>query len=479
MNNKLEIINQDGWRREYPLEKGIIHIGSAATNDIVLPDRYGGGVAPLQAQLIIGANGHPVFKLINLGEADITVKGASESVLAPRSVLDLTDGLQFKLGEFTLVFHLAHQADAGAAGKSRAIGLKLEMPNTHLAPNRTLEGVVTVANLGQRPGVRFDLELEGLEPDCYDMAPGPLLSSGAEKEVLFRLHHRGHKPAAGEWRIVIRASALHAYPGEQALVSQIITILPFYQHQLRLLPGKGINPLPPTEIKSGLNSPKNIIAEPGATKSLLTTDDGWNLTEKTEVSALKIKAVEPASPGTANQPPAISAAAENRDWWVEPEATLPPAVVQAPPSPEIEAWWSPDEVKNASPLQSEPAAAAPEPAHPEPVEPEQVEAETETPAPVPAETAVEPAAETAGQGNTAAGPDPSPYPNEYRADEAIADPPSPEAQPHSPTETGVENWWGEANQAQPNPAKPAQSLKLKANLVPVKQSPEPEEEADW
>ncbi|RMF02646.1 MAG: hypothetical protein D6768_07740 [Chloroflexi bacterium] len=330
---KLEIINHDGWRKEFSLTKGIVHIGSADTNDVVLNDRYGSGVAPLQVQLITTTNGHTVHKLINLGDADIVVGSEQESVLAPRSVLNLTDGLQFKLGEFTLIFHAGNRDETASVQNSRSIGLKLKMPTTQLNPNRSLEGLVTVCNLGRRVGARFDLSLDGLEPDCFDIAPGPLLSSGAEKDVLFRLHHRGHKPLAGKWRIVIRAMAPETYPGEQATVSQIIDVLPFYRHQLSLVPTKKITTRPPET-----TTPAPPPAAPAAKQ-----DAGWGApVEDRPAPALVVKAGAPRKPANPAQPPTAPVSAAHPDWWSEPVETMPPPQVQAPASPETEALWAAD-----------------------------------------------------------------------------------------------------------------------------------------
>jgi hypothetical protein len=57
--SKLEVIDKDGWRNEFRLEKTIVHIGSDPRNDIVLERGRGGNVAPLHAQLILSASqGH-------------------------------------------------------------------------------------------------------------------------------------------------------------------------------------------------------------------------------------------------------------------------------------------------------------------------------------------------------------------------------------------------------------------------------------
>lgn len=333
--NRLEIITQHGWAREYPLTKGIIHIGSAPTNDIRLDERFGGGVAPLQVQLITISNGSPVYKLINLGETNLAVGADQELLLAPQAVLDLTDGLQFKVGEFTLIFHSGGSVESGSTQLSRSIGLTLELPHTQLAPHQTLEGVVLVSNLGHQMGARFDLTLEGLEPDCYELAPGPLLSSGAEKEVFFCLHHRGHKPLAGSYQLVIRATAPETYPGEQATVTQLIEVLPHYQHSLSLAPAKGI-----TAQRPALNYASPVpLPAPAPTSA---ADAAWDL--PLEPKPLATRTFNAGSPPAKKgiHPTSDSAEPVSQDWAVVTAAApeLPQAIaagLEVAAQPETEA----------------------------------------------------------------------------------------------------------------------------------------------
>ncbi len=255
--SKLEVIDKDGWRNEFRLEKTIVHIGSDPRNDIVLEQGRGGHVAPLHAQLILSASQKaPADKasgcqLVNLGDTDIRLGLSADQTVPPRAVISLTHGAAFKLGEFTLIFHGDESRSDIVTSSDQRVGLSMSLPRTRLEPNRTLDGVITVSNLGDRGGVQIELDLEGLEPDCYDLEPGPILSSGAEREVFFRLHHRGHKPRAGDCPITIRATAPHAYPGDEVIVSHVVQVLPFYCHKLHLVPPAGVSLSLPAEEREG------------------------------------------------------------------------------------------------------------------------------------------------------------------------------------------------------------------------------------
>jgi hypothetical protein len=266
-NNRVEITDRDGWRKEFPLEKSLLHIGSDARNDIVLETRRGGGVAPRHLQLITMPGG-PGFRAINLSDRDIAVGEMGGRSFAPRSALDVADGDHLRLGDFTLVFRLGAPAAAppastpapaaqvlpasrepvarptaipdleiaGAENTSPHIGLKLSLPRATVEPDQPLDGMITVRNLGDEPGVQFRLEVEGLDPEYYEIGPGPILFPNVEKGVYLRLRHpQGPGLAAGRHRLRIHASAPEAYAGEQVSVSREVEIVPYYRHTLALV----------------------------------------------------------------------------------------------------------------------------------------------------------------------------------------------------------------------------------------------------
>lgn len=256
--SELEVINRDGWSRRYPLQKRIISLGSAPHNDIVLDTEFGAGVELLHAQLVAVSQQPNTYTLVNVIDGPIALGQDGRQTLSPSSAISLEDQHCFTLGEFKLVFYKTGKVDptpnasvAAAPPQAstpvqpigRRIGLELSLGSTQLFDRQSIQGVLTVRNLGQQSEVKIELKLEGLEPECYDIAPGPVLAAGAVQNVLFSLHHLGHKPLAGDWRIVIRATAPKVYPGEVATVSEVIQVLPCYHHRMRLLPTEDIDQL--------------------------------------------------------------------------------------------------------------------------------------------------------------------------------------------------------------------------------------------
>jgi hypothetical protein len=230
----LEVIDRDGWRKEFPLSGHIAHVGCASGNTVVLDSSRGGGVSPRHLQFILLEEGG--CRLVNLGESEVVLMGADADMLAPHLTRRVGDAQRLKVGDFTLILHL--EGEVGPVPQplsSRSIGLRIALPDTRLTPERPIEGAVVVRNEGEQPGVQFRLTLDGLPPACYELGPAPLLFPNAEKSIALRLSHpHGPTLRAGEHRFTVRATAPTAYPDEQAEVAQRIEVAPFYAHALEL-----------------------------------------------------------------------------------------------------------------------------------------------------------------------------------------------------------------------------------------------------
>ncbi|MBI5879546.1 MAG: hypothetical protein HZB53_17995 [Chloroflexi bacterium] len=283
--SKLAVIDRDGWRKEFPLSKPITFIGSDPGDDIVLEAARGGGVNPRHVQLLLQGG---ASRIVTLGGA-LTISALTGPQAIPAySSAPVNPGDSLRIGEFQISIildgvgtpvtaaspapaavpilapaatpaTLATSAPAagyapigsvGAAGAtvapasvapapveapSASIGVRLSLPGVPLAPNQPLEGVVTIRNQGGRPGAQFRLQVDGLDADCYEVGPGPMLFPNAEKDVFLRLMHpKRPQPPAGSLTVTVRVTAPEAYPGEIAGASQVITILPYYNQTLHM-----------------------------------------------------------------------------------------------------------------------------------------------------------------------------------------------------------------------------------------------------
>jgi hypothetical protein len=481
----IEVIDKDGWRKEYPLDKSIVHIGSAPGSDLVLESGRGAGVAPLHAQLLILASGSGC-QLVNLGDTDISLGLSGDQSLLPHSVTRITDGAVFKVGDFTLTLHGGAGEDTPGvvAGSSAHIGLNVSLPRSRLAVGQALTGVITVSNLGDQTGVQFDLELEGIEADCYSVEAGPLLSSGAEREVSFQLFHRGNRPLAGERRITIRAAAPLVYPGEQASVSRAIQVLPSYDHALRVVPpvSEAAGAEQKVATAGAVISPPQVETGPPAPDQV-SEQDWW------EVPPQAIADEEGVTPKQVVQAEAIAPPPEavQEDRAEEPAEQMPEA--EPSPLPQAEAAAAVEAQEPSPPGAGEPQeVTAPPPLQAMKTELPQVE--VELPLPVEEQEAVIDIGDQRAEADVL----PSEPPEVERVPQAGVDlpvkaepvpakAPEPEASPPPSTEA----WWSpEATISPQDQVGEPQVLKLKASPPPdmaeesarPKASPLPEVE-DW
>ena len=118
-SNLIEVVDRDGWRKEFPLHKRIVYIGSDAHNDIVLEASRGSGVIARHLQLIGMNTGG--YRLVNLGSSEIEIEESSP--LPSHAMTEVLDGLRLQVGQFRLVFRLS-----GSGGGS---GDVLQSQHTH------------------------------------------------------------------------------------------------------------------------------------------------------------------------------------------------------------------------------------------------------------------------------------------------------------------------------------------------------------
>lgn len=267
----VEVIDKGGWRKVFPLTKSIVHIGSDARNDVAVDSWHGAGLAARHVQLVPSPSGNLGYRLVNLSTSELLLGANGERTIPPRAAIDLSDGDIVRAGELTFIFRnavsdgaaplppvaarpvspqnapqnappallpavTAQVAAVAAPVSSRnPIGLAFELPQTTLAPGQTLDGIISIKNLGEKTGVQFKIEVDGFEAGAYDIGPAPILFPNVEKQVAFRLRHpQQPTPPAGDRRLTIRVTAPGAYPGEAATVSHVIQVATYVKHSMTL-----------------------------------------------------------------------------------------------------------------------------------------------------------------------------------------------------------------------------------------------------
>jgi hypothetical protein len=241
----LQVIDRSGWTKSFSLEKALLMVGTASYNDIVLPDEPGSGVAPVHLQVMRPALEVGRIRVVNLASsACALVKAPHSSASAPRSSastpeavslfpdqagsapaenipvagsasIEMESGDTLILGGFRLVFSLRMLNGIALSTRSENIGIRLEFPNRTLRPGKGLAGQITVINFGSQKRCQFELELEGLPQDCYQIEPAPILFPNSDERLQIRLLHRCTHPAGGLQKIWLHAVAAAAYPTEE------------------------------------------------------------------------------------------------------------------------------------------------------------------------------------------------------------------------------------------------------------------------
>jgi hypothetical protein len=223
------LTNAQGWQKRVPLDVGLHWIGTAPGCTIRLTD--GENIAPYHVQIVNNAN-EAHIRLVNLsGQALILERNGQNEIVAERSMQDIFANEVLHLGTFTLQFdiHKQYVPHTVAHEKNQHIlGLRLVLSSHVLQPGTMIHGRLYLRNLGDQP-CQFDVDLEGLPRENYEIDPPPLIHPGGEESSDLRIYHRLISPAAGNVLLTLRVGAPAVYPGRELMIQQTIRVLPNYQ----------------------------------------------------------------------------------------------------------------------------------------------------------------------------------------------------------------------------------------------------------
>jgi hypothetical protein len=230
--SRIDVINREGWRKEFTLRRSILYVGSQPGVDIFLPQPE---IAPRHLQFVPSSVNRLGYRVINLSSVDVLVRPRANGglnaprVLAPRSSIEIADGDTIALADYSLVFQ-------GGAQTSQVIQARVEITSTRIDIDQPLEGAVVIKNAGDKAGVQFLVEIQGWDPKLLQIEPGPVLFPDVEKRCGFRLlHPKQPLPVAGEQTVTFVVTAPADYPGESAVMAQAVTVAPFFAHKVRVI----------------------------------------------------------------------------------------------------------------------------------------------------------------------------------------------------------------------------------------------------
>jgi hypothetical protein len=245
---ELMIIDKNGWSKILPIQKAITRIGSDPTNEIQLESDL---ISPVHLQIIYSPEYPSRCKLINLSDEVIVHTGFDDITLLSYQTIDLRDGFEIKAGGFRLIPKLP--LAAGTMQTSNKIDASLSFPDPILRPGYPAVGYLTITNKGDQPDCQFDITLQGLAEDCWEVDPIPLMYPGAQESTRVELFHRGHYPEAGSQEIILSITAPEHYPSEELVIKQEVIVLPVYKQSLEII----------DDVVEALTDPAQMEADPG------------------------------------------------------------------------------------------------------------------------------------------------------------------------------------------------------------------------
>jgi hypothetical protein len=227
---EVKIIEANGWAKVLPVNRAITRVGSASENDILLSDTQ---IAPFQLQILSAPELPSNCRVVNLNGELLLRRSGTESIISAFQTVDIFDSDEVILNDYRLIFSLP--LVSAAAQKSRSIEASLLFPEAVLRSDSTLVGGLKVKNAGDQQGVQFQVSLEGLPADCYQIDPIPLMYPGAEEEVQVRIFHRTLSPTAGLHDLLLTVIAPADYPGEELNIRQRLYVAPVLKQDLIIL----------------------------------------------------------------------------------------------------------------------------------------------------------------------------------------------------------------------------------------------------
>ncbi len=242
------LTNEQGWQKRFPLEEGVFVVGSAADARIRLPE--GEGIAPYHVQLV-NSSREACMRLVNLSQWEVPLKsGANDVRVQPGQLRDVFDGETIYLDALSMQFEIRKrpvQAEVVKEENHNVIGLRMVLSGQVLYPGGSLTGTLYLRNLGSE-ACQFDVELQGLPPECYEISPPALIHAGGEESTEIQFFHRKAAPAPGVHNFDLRVSAPDAYPGRELTIRQAIKVMPCYDYGFDFdRPDQDVSPEEPVE----------------------------------------------------------------------------------------------------------------------------------------------------------------------------------------------------------------------------------------
>ena len=227
---ELLIIDKSGWSMPVKIQRAITKVGSASSNDVQLQSPQ---IAALHLQIFYSPDLPSSCKIFNMS-SEIRVRSGQElRSLSTYATFDVRDGDEILLADYRIKLTLPMTANVLQATK--LIDASLSFADPVLRPEYEAVGHLTIKNAGNHPSCQFQVDVDGLPTDCYQIDPIPLMYPGAQEDVRVLIIHHGQTPAAGLKQVIFNITAPESYPGEKCVIQQGIFVSPVFEQSLELI----------------------------------------------------------------------------------------------------------------------------------------------------------------------------------------------------------------------------------------------------
>ena len=227
---ELLIIDKSGWSMPVKIQRATTRIGSASSNDVQLQSPQ---IAALHLQIFYSPDSPSSCKVVNMA-SEMRVKANQEvRPLTTFATLDIHDGDEIMLGDYKIKLTLPMTANV--LQSTKLIEASLLFADPVVRPEFEALGYLKIKNAGSQPNCQFQVDVEGLAQDCYQIDPIPLMYPGAQEEVRVLIIHHGQTPPAGPQQVLFKITAPESYPGERCVIQQSLFITPVFEQSLELI----------------------------------------------------------------------------------------------------------------------------------------------------------------------------------------------------------------------------------------------------
>lgn len=329
----LTVIEQNGWKKQIQLNKAVVRIGTAPTNDIQLSSP---GVAPIHLQIINDPQSLGKCTLLNMAALVMLVSGDKQSPIESGAQADVSNGDELILDEYHILFELP--LSSKILESSNQIEASLVVPDAVLRTDFPAVGTLHLKNLGAHPNCQFHVAIDGLAATCFRIDPLPILYPGSEEDVRIQFFHHSIIPSAGFHTITATITAPVSYPGERVILHQELYISPSLKTDINLEDDMSV---PKTESHIEAPTPEQGVSDMQSADEISHPDVDINNNSPVPTSS-EAEMIEPQNLELPVEPSGEVVNSEDATILDEPEPAVPvqnenvtPKVVRNP----SETYW--------------------------------------------------------------------------------------------------------------------------------------------